>query len=147
MALKPSCLSGVLISGEAIPTLRAEVKELLSIARAIGTTGRDVKQVVSDLVYRDHEFDLIERIARKSGQPLSISLAQGNRKPELWKSFLDRIGSADAPGVQMRARVAARAIGLLLGGDNHLVRQSATFIVPIMYSFEGMWTRSPRSLR
>ncbi len=114
------------ISGEAIPTLRAEARELLSIARAIGTTGRGVMQIVSDLVNRDHEFELIEQMARESGRPLSISLAQGNQQPELWKSLLERISGANTRGVQMRAQVAARAIGLLLGFDATLN--------PFMYS-------------
>jgi N-acyl-D-aspartate/D-glutamate deacylase len=114
------------ISGEAIPTLRAEARELLSIARAIGTTGRGVMQIVSDLVYRDHEFELIEQMARESGRPISISMAQGNQQPDLWRSLLERISGANTRGVQMRAQVAARAIGLLLGFDATLN--------PFMYS-------------
>ena len=46
---------------------------------------------------------------------MSISLAQSNRKPDIWKPFLERISEANARGIAMRAQVAARAIGLMLG--------------------------------
>ena len=103
------------ISGEHIPTLRAEADELMAIARAMGRSGRGVMQVVSDRLDRVDEMDLLERMAQESGRPMSISLAQSNRKPDIWKPFLERISEANARGIAMRAQVAARAIGLMLG--------------------------------
>ncbi len=114
------------ISGEAIPTLRAEADELLSIARAIGSTGRGVMQVVSDRLDREEEYQLIERMASESGRPLSISLAQGTKKPDIWKPLLDRLSDANTRGIKLRAQVAARAIGLLFGFEATLN--------PFMYS-------------
>ena len=103
------------ISGEHIPTLRAEADELLAIARAIGATGQGVMQVVSDRLDRADELDLLERMASESGRPISISLAQSNRKPDIWQPFLERLREANARGLQLRAQVAARAIGLMFG--------------------------------
>ena len=103
------------ISGEHIPTVRAEADELLAIARALGQTGRGVLQVVSDRLDRADEMELLERMASESGRPMSISLAQSNRKPDIWRPFLDRLSEANARGLRMRAQVAARAIGLMFG--------------------------------
>ncbi len=99
--------------GEPTPTLTAAREELVGIARAIGETGSGVLQVVSDFSI-EGEGDTLLEMMRASGRPLSFSLLQtapGNgyrRKLEL----LDR---ACAEGLAMRAQVAARAVGLLVG--------------------------------
>jgi N-acyl-D-aspartate/D-glutamate deacylase len=58
---------------------------------------------------------MIRRLAEQSGRPLSLSLAQAHRAPDGWRSLLQRIDAAAAEGIEIRAQVAPRAIGLLLG--------------------------------
>ena len=51
----------------------------------------------------------------RTGVPLSLSLAQSHRHPEAWRDLLDRIDAAVAEGLPIRAQVAPRPVGLLIG--------------------------------
>lgn len=105
------------ITGEPVPTLRSEAQELLSIARAMGQTGRGVLQFVSDRLHLDEELDLLESLGRESGRPVSVSVAQHNGAPDQWRGLMQRFAQASARGVPMRGQVAARAVGVLHGLD------------------------------
>jgi N-acyl-D-aspartate/D-glutamate deacylase len=99
--------------GEPTPTLTAEADELVGIARAIGATGQGVLQVVSDFVDLEGEFALFRRMASESGRPLSFSLLQV--RGDAWRRQLELLDEANAAGVTMRAQVAPRPVGVLLG--------------------------------
>lgn len=100
--------------GEPTPTLTAAREELVGIARAIGETGQGVLQVVSDFADSDVEGETLLEMMRESGRPLSISLLQA--APGLgYRSRLDLLDAARTEGLAMRAQVAARAVGILLG--------------------------------
>ncbi|MEY2958626.1 MAG: hypothetical protein RLZZ01_1194 [Actinomycetota bacterium] len=101
--------------GEPTPTLQAEADELIGIARALGAAGTGVLQVVSDFIDLEGEIDLFRRMASESGRPISVSIAQGPRTPDDWRTELDAFAAATAAGVTMRGQVAARAVGLVLG--------------------------------
>jgi N-acyl-D-aspartate/D-glutamate deacylase len=47
--------------------------------------------------------------------PLSLSLAQSHRRPEAWRDLLRRIEEAVADGLPIRAQVAPRPVGVLVG--------------------------------
>lgn len=99
--------------GQPTPTLTAAREELVGIARAIGETGRGVLQVVSDFTEAGEGETLLEMM-RASGRPLSFSLLQ--TAPGVgYRTKLDLLERANAEGLSMRAQVAARAVGLLVG--------------------------------
>ena len=100
-------------TGEYTPTLTAEADELVGIAKAIGATGKGVLQVVSDFADVDAEFAIFRRMAEESGRPLSFSLVQV--RGDAWRRQLELLAAANADGVTMRAQVAPRAVGLMLG--------------------------------
>ena len=104
------------IRGEPVPTLRAETDELVAIARAVGKAG-GVLQFVSDQLHKQEELDLLERLGRESGSLVSISVAQFDGRPDMWRDTLAHCAHAAQRGVTMRGQVAARAVGLLLGLD------------------------------
>jgi len=112
--------------GEPTPTLKAEADELVGIARALGGAGKGVLQAVTDFTDLDGEMALFRRMAAESGRPISVSIAQGPRRPDDWRSELDFFADATAQGVTMRGQVGARAVGLMLGLD--------TTLNPFMYS-------------
>ena len=101
--------------GELTPSLTAEADELVGIALAMGKVGKGVLQVVSDFRDVDYEFGIFRRMTEESGRPISMSLAQAPMAPDHFRGILDRISDANAAGLQMRAQVAARGIGVLLG--------------------------------
>jgi N-acyl-D-aspartate/D-glutamate deacylase len=101
--------------GEPTPTLTAEADELVGIARALGDARKGVLQLVSDFIDVDDEMATFRRMAAESGRPLSLSLAQSPLAPDSWRRILDLIDAANADGVAMRAQVAARPVGVLMG--------------------------------
>ncbi len=109
------------VTGAATPSSEATAAELAGIAKAFEGLGHGVLQAVSDFDMAvgperfDGEFDVLEAMAEAAGHPLSISVMQRDMEPGQWKRILERIEKADARGVTMRAQVAVRAIGVLLG--------------------------------
>ncbi|HUR77676.1 MAG TPA: amidohydrolase family protein [Acidimicrobiales bacterium] len=103
------------IKGEPTPTLKAPREELVGIANALGHLGKGVLQVVSDFLDVDDEFGTVRAMAEESGRPISISLTQVPFAPQQYKLLLDNITQANNDGVTVRAQVAPRAVGLLLG--------------------------------
>lgn len=107
--------------GHPTPTLTAAEDELMGIALALGKagqgTGRGVLQFVSDFADPEAEFGLMRRLCEASGRPLSFSLAQSPAAPNGWRRLLDLLEQATAAGLPMKAQVAARPVGVLLGLD------------------------------
>lgn len=114
--------------GEPTPTLTASRDELVGIARAIGRTGAGVLQVVSDFPDAEVELETLLEMMRASGRPLSVSLSQA-RPGDGYRLILDAIDAANAEGLEMRAQVAARGIGVLIGlqGSVNPLNRSATY--------------------
>jgi N-acyl-D-aspartate/D-glutamate deacylase len=102
------------IKGEYTPSLTAEHAELVGIASALGDINMGVLQVVSDFVDIDQEAVVLHDMAA-TGRPLSISLAAGSRGGSHHKRVLAAIDAMNAEGLEVRAQVAARGIGILLG--------------------------------
>lgn len=100
--------------GEPTPTLTAAREELVGIASAIGETGTGVLQVISDFPDFDDEAATLLEMMRRSGRPLSISLAQSG-PGDGYRRHLELLERANGEGLAMRAQVAARGIGALIG--------------------------------
>ena len=105
------------VRGDPTPSLRASEAELTGIAQGLADAGTGVIELISDFDTPDldTEFAMIRRLVETSGRPLSLSLAQGNRAPDGWRAILRRIEDASKNGLPLRAQVAPRPIGLLLG--------------------------------
>lgn len=105
--------------GQLTPSYAAGVAELTAIARAVGETGTGVLQLVTDWDDEtiETDFELIATMARASGRPMSFSLAQNPAHPQRFRKALDFLERAEQEGLHLRAQVAARGIGVLLGLD------------------------------
>jgi N-acyl-D-aspartate/D-glutamate deacylase len=101
--------------GHPTPTLTAGEDELTGIALGLAAAGKGVVQVVSDFADPREEFAMLRRIAERSGRPLSFTLAQGGGNPKGYRILLQALEDAVAAGLPMRAQVAARPVGVLLG--------------------------------
>ena len=108
-------------TGENIGTLTASDVELLAIARAMAQAGLGVTQLISDCYqspdddFAQAELDLLERFARVSGRPLSFTMQQAYHSPDRWRFRMDWVDRMVASGLEVRAQVASRPIGVLLG--------------------------------
>ncbi|WP_372918969.1 amidohydrolase family protein [Sandarakinorhabdus sp.] len=103
--------------GQPTPTLTAAEDELMGIALALGRAKKGVLQFVSDFANPEAEFAMMRRLCEASGRPLSFSLAQSPAAPRGWRKLLDLLEQATAAGLPMKAQVAARPVGVLLGLD------------------------------
>jgi N-acyl-D-aspartate/D-glutamate deacylase len=102
-------------AGNHTPSFKAEQDELWGIARALGDTGRGVIQLIADFWEFEPEFELIRGMAEVSGRPLSLTIEQDDRHPEIWGNVLDNISKAQDDGVNMRGQVPPRPTGVLQG--------------------------------
>jgi N-acyl-D-amino-acid deacylase len=109
--------------GANIPTLTAGERELLALAEVMRDSGRGVTQLISDCyqttddAFASTELDVIETFARTSGRPLSFTVQQAYHSPERWRFVFDRIAKMRDHGLEVKAQVAPRPIGVLLGLD------------------------------
>jgi N-acyl-D-aspartate/D-glutamate deacylase len=103
------------VTGELTPTYDTDVAELAGIAAELGAAGQGVLQLVADFLDPGADLDVILEMARASGRPVSVSLAQFPLRPGAYREVLSRLAAASEEGLVVRAQVAARAIGLLMG--------------------------------
>jgi N-acyl-D-aspartate/D-glutamate deacylase len=105
------------VKGDPTPSLRASEAELTGIAMGLADAGSGVIELISDFDTPDleTEFAMIRRLTERSGRPLSLSLAQAGRSPDGWREILQRIELAAGEGLPIKAQVAPRPIGVLLG--------------------------------
>jgi N-acyl-D-aspartate/D-glutamate deacylase len=101
--------------GDPTPTLTAAADELVGIAKGLGRAGRGVLQVVSDFADPQAETAMLARMVAESGRPLSFSLLQADRAPDAWRSQLAWLSASRAQGLDIKAQVCWRPVGLLLG--------------------------------
>ncbi len=101
--------------GNPTPTLTAGEDELLGIAMGMRDAGQGVFQIASDFREPEKEMAMLRRIAEASGRRLSLSLAQSDLVPNNWRLLLSAVERAHDEGVDMRAQVAPRPVGVLLG--------------------------------
>jgi N-acyl-D-aspartate/D-glutamate deacylase len=107
--------------GENLGTLRAREPELQALASVLSAKGRGVFQLVSD-GYRTSndefaasEFSLLTEIARTSERPVSFSVQQDFEAPERWRDLMALASKLQGEGLDVKAQVAPRPIGVLLG--------------------------------
>ena len=105
------------LKGDPTPSLRAGEAELTGIAMGLSDAGKGVLEYISDWDTPDPqtEFAMVRRVVERSGRPLSFSLAQRNTTPHVWRELLDLTDAAARDGLPIRAQVAPRPIGVLLG--------------------------------
>ena len=101
--------------GEYTPSLTAGRDELVGIAAGLGRIGAGVLQVVSDFRDVDEEMGTLRAMAESSGRPLSISVAAGGSGSDNHRRVLAAIEAINDDGLEVRAQVATRGIGVLLG--------------------------------
>ena len=107
--------------GEQIGTLRASADELLGIAAALQRADAGVIQLISD-VYQStdddlvsREIELLGRIAAEVARPLSFTVQQNDDAPDRFRELLAAIDGWNHAGADVKAQVAVRPIGVLIG--------------------------------
>ncbi|WP_176593870.1 amidohydrolase family protein [Sphingobium sp. EM0848] len=102
------------IDGHLIPTLTAEETELQALADAMTAAGGGTFQFVSDFADEDAEFDMILRIAERSGRPITFPAAGTARDPAR-SHLLARVRAANQAGQRIGVQVLGRPTGAIMG--------------------------------
>jgi N-acyl-D-aspartate/D-glutamate deacylase len=107
--------------GDNLGTLRAREPELLTLASVLRARGSGVFQFLSDSYrttddqFARSEFELVTAFARTSRRPVSYTVQQDIEAPERWRDLMALAESLSAEGLDVKAQVAPRPIGVLLG--------------------------------
>jgi N-acyl-D-amino-acid deacylase len=107
--------------GVNLGTLRAGEPELLALASVLRARGDGVFQLLSDCYrttddeFARAEFALIAEFARASRRPVSYTVQQDIEAPERWRDLMALAGTLASEGLDVKAQVAPRPIGVLLG--------------------------------
>jgi N-acyl-D-aspartate/D-glutamate deacylase len=107
--------------GDNLGTLRAREPELLELASVLRARGSGVFQFLSDSYrttddeFARQEFELVTAFARASRCPVSYTVQQDMAAPERWRDLIKLAADLQAEGLDVKAQVAPRPIGVLLG--------------------------------
>jgi N-acyl-D-aspartate/D-glutamate deacylase len=111
--------------GENLGTLRAGLAELDALAAVLGERKTGVIQLLSDC-YRSEDEGLVQReleligdVARSSRRPVSFTVQQAYEVPERWRALIEFVRKQQAGGLDVKAQVAPRPIGVLFGLEAH----------------------------
>lgn len=108
-------------TGENLGTLRASRSELLVLASVLREKDAGVFQLLSDSYrttdeeFATAEFELVAEFARTSRRPVSYTVQQDRAAPERWRDLMNLATQLQAEGLDVKAQVAPRPIGVLLG--------------------------------
>jgi N-acyl-D-aspartate/D-glutamate deacylase len=115
------------IGGEAIPGTYASCDELVEIARGLAEGGGAALEAITsssigDLEFLggerfgiEHEMELLARLSRESGLPLTFTTPQLPEHPDRWRDILRFASEENARGGRLYPQVASRPIGLVTG--------------------------------
>ena len=111
--------------GEPVPGTFATEEELIGIAQAVRSTGRGILEMVPRGVAGEdpgllQEIDMMIRISRATGCPLTFLLAQNNTYPDQWREVMAKCTAAVQDGVAITPMVFTRPVCVLFSfqGDN-----------------------------
>ena len=103
------------IDGRFVPGTFAGQDELWAIARAMKEAGPSIFQVACDHTKVPQDLDWMSALSRELELEVMFNLSQIDQAPGLWREGLAKLEAANASGAQIRAQVAGRAIGIVMG--------------------------------
>ena len=128
--------------GSPVPGTFAPDVELLAIAAAMGKVGKGVVEMIpagtvgklealgGERTTPHEEFDLMDRVARHGGRPVTFTLVQSpDYPPDTWRELLDRTTAANAAGARLHPQVSSRPIGFVTGlSSYHAFQRRPTYM-------------------
>ncbi len=129
------------VTGNEVPGTFAEEQELIAIAQGMQRAGKGVFELIPASAAGDmlplggdrqttlEEFEMIKRIAKASGRPMTFTQIQVPEHPQIWREVLSRAALANAEGLNIRPQIASRPIGLVTSlATYHMFRQRPTYL-------------------
>ena len=104
--------------GKPVPGTFANKDELIGIAEAMQRGGHGIFEMASDLNPAEEEFGWMAEMSQKTGLPVSYALLQNPLDKDGWRKLLKMTDEAVANGANIKAQIALRAPGLILGWES-----------------------------
>ena len=104
--------------GVPVPGTFANKDELLGIAEAMQRGGYGVFEMASDLNPAEEEFGWMAEASKQTGLPITYALLQNPLDKDSWRTLLDMTEKAVGEGANIKAQIALRAPGLILGWES-----------------------------
>ena len=114
------------VDGVPVPGTFAGADELLAIGQGMKRAGHGVFELATDFGIGGMggqfgaDMDWMVRLARETGLLVTFILGQADTVPDEWREILQMTKAARASGADVRALVAGRPAGLLLGLQSSL---------------------------
>ncbi len=103
------------IDGELVPGTTADREELMALGDALGAVGHGVFVAACEHSALPDEVAVFAEMAKRTGRGVTVNLSQIEANPVLWRESLRRVEAARKDGANIRAQVAGRAIGVVMG--------------------------------
>jgi N-acyl-D-amino-acid deacylase len=129
------------INGEAVPGTFAADEELEAFSDAIKRAGKGVFEIIPSSAISDmpqlggepkstlEEVELMAKMSKDSGRPITFTLIQVFDQPELWREVLKIVAEHNRNGAQLRPQVCSRPIGMITGLTGyHLFQRRESFL-------------------
>lgn len=121
------------VHGEPVPGTFAADDEVMALAGALGAAGRGLFQMIPastlgsgegspgglephDLM---EEVELMARLSRHSGRPLTFTLFQVDAWSQRWREVLDTVVARNADGAQLYPQVGVRPTGIVISLETY----------------------------
>ncbi len=119
------------VRGEPVPGTFAADEEVLAMAAGLRRAGRGLFQMIpSSTLGRaealggephdlGEEVELMGRLSRDSGRPLTFTLFQVDEWQQRWREVLDRVIALNAEGAQLHPQVGVRPTGIVMSLETY----------------------------
>jgi N-acyl-D-aspartate/D-glutamate deacylase len=104
--------------GELAAGTNAAADELIGIGGALGSAGRRVFSVASDMLDLDGEFAWMAAISSRSRVPVTYQTLQVDFAPDLWRTWVDRGVAANRRGAWLVPQVAGKPTSVMIGFES-----------------------------
>jgi N-acyl-D-aspartate/D-glutamate deacylase len=103
------------LAGVPVPTYDAATQELKALGENLSGDARHVFQMIADWKDAEAEFDILRHVGQTTGARGTFTLLIIDSLPTLWREHLNRVEDAQAKGIDIRAQVLARPLGIMMG--------------------------------
>ncbi len=127
--------------GHSIPGTFAAEEEIMTLAHAMTETGKGVFELIPAGVIGDlemlggerrtanEELELMTRISKETGRPVTFTLLQHAEAKTAWRDILEQVAAANQDGAHLFPQIASRPIGLVTNLKTyHLFQRRETFL-------------------
>jgi len=97
--------------GRPIPTLKADLAELMGLSKAMTKANKGIIQYVGMFSEPDEEFEMVRQLVKGSGRPLTFSTTTDAPR------VIDLVTEANGAGLPITAQLLPRAVGILLSHE------------------------------